>query len=241
MLKYSTFDFFRSLLMPFSNFMRRRRQRKFEKIVQPYPGMRVLDLGGQPHIWDFVSAPLKITCLNLPGIADVEHQSHHDIEYVTGDACKMPEIEPGQFDFVFSNSVIEHVGDETKRRQFAQEVQRVCPSYWVQTPSILFPIEAHCGMPFWWFYPRAIRSHLMSRWERKLPSWTEMVRTTSIVRAKELKSLFPTGTLRVEWLVFPKSLTMYSLAGFQRKYTQHLPFGKTGVSPRADKPAVATK
>src|SRR5262245_13224180 len=43
---------------------------------------------------------------------------------------------------VFSNSVIEHVGPPPKQAEFAHEVLRLGRSYWVQTPSKWFPIEA---------------------------------------------------------------------------------------------------
>ncbi len=38
------------------------------------------------------------------------------------------------YDIVFSNSVIEHVGNLEKQKQFADEVQRVGKSYFIQTP-----------------------------------------------------------------------------------------------------------
>jgi len=61
----------------------------------------------------------------------------------------------GEFDLVFSNSVIEHVGDFERMRQFVHEARRVAKSYWIQTPSKWFPIEPHCGMPFWWLLASA--------------------------------------------------------------------------------------
>lgn len=97
-------------------------------------------------IWDHVTEPLAITILNLPGIARAEHRSRHALTYVSGDACCAPQYPDKSFDVVFSNSVIEHVGDDEKQAQFALEVRRIGKSYWVQTPSKYFPIEAHCGI-----------------------------------------------------------------------------------------------
>lgn len=184
----------------------------FVKVMKPIAGMRILDLGGQPGIWDSVELSLNITCLNLPGVATTNHPSHHQITYVEGDACNMPYLQAGDFDLVFSNSVIEHVGDPDKKLQFANEVLRLSTNYWIQTPSICFPVEAHCGMPFWWFYPQVLRSYFLKRWEKKLPVWTEMVATTSVVSANELRHLLPGCKIHYEWLLgIPKSLVAYSV------------------------------
>lgn len=212
MFKFSRLRIFHGLLIPFSKMMRKKRMALFTKLMQPTSGMRILDLGGQPDIWDCIELPLNITCLNLPGVAATTHPSHHQITYVEGDACNMPYFQPGDFDLVFSNSVIEHVGDHNRRLQFANEVLRLSKKYWVQTPSKCFPIEAHCGMPFWWFYPKALRSYFLRRWRKKLPAWTEMVATTSVVSANELRNILPGCKIKYEWLiVVPKSLVSYSV------------------------------
>ncbi len=203
------FNVFNAVLEPFSRSMRRRRMAKFVEAMQIEPGVRILDLGGQPEIWDHIDECLKITCVNLSGVAETDHPSRHDIRFYEGDACHLPEFEPGDFDIVFSNSVIEHVGGPERRAQFAAEVRRLSDRYWVQTPSKFFPLEAHCGMPFWWFYPAALRQFFLRRWAKKLPAWTEMVATTDIVERDEMSTLFPDATLFNEWLVVPKSLVAY--------------------------------
>ena len=203
---------FRLLMVPFQRYMRKQRMKLFSKIISPIAGMRVLDLGGQPAIWDDVDPCLNITCLNLPGIADQKHLSHHNITFVVGDACNMPEFNFGDFDIVFSNSVLEHVGDGDKQKEFAREVQRLSGTFWVQTPSKLFPIEAHCGMPFWWYYPIWLRSFFLRRWEKKLPAWTEMVSSTTYISRKSMVSLFPDSSIVTEWFVLPKSIIAYKLA-----------------------------
>ncbi|MEM7364630.1 MAG: class I SAM-dependent methyltransferase [Pseudomonadota bacterium] len=178
--------------------------------MKPEPGMRVLDVGGQPYVWDSVPTPLDITCLNLPGIAVTEHDTHHKIRYVDGNGCQMPEHVRGDFDLVFSNSVIEHVGDGSNRAQFASEIQRISPRFWVQTPNKHYPFEAHTGMPFWWYYPQSVRDYFIRGWSRKLPAWTEMVSGTTYVPRNELTSLFPGATIEDEWLGLPKSYIVYS-------------------------------
>lgn len=204
------FKLFTQFLKPFSDKARKKRMALFSKIMQPSKDMKILDLGGQPFIWDCIDTPLNITCLNLPGIAHEEYHSHHKIQYVSGNACAMPEFKPGDFDMVFSNSVIEHVGNAEMRKKFADEVLRLTNCYWIQTPCIYFPIEAHCGMPFWWFYPDSLRQYFLRKWRKRLPAWTEMVETTDVVTHKEFRSIFPNSKITHEWMLFPKSLIAYS-------------------------------
>ena len=118
----------------------------------------------------------------------------------------------GEFDLVYSNSVIEHVGPEHRQDSFAAEVKRLSARYWVQTPSKWFPFEAHCGMPLWWFYPEPVRRGMIERWRAKLPEWTEMVDGTRVLTLDRLKGLFPGASVYTEWMLgFPKSHTMYSV------------------------------
>lgn len=210
MVSILRFKLFHSLLLPFSRRMRARRMRRFVETMGVQPGMRVLDLGGKPAIWDAVPDKLDITCLNLPGAARTDHPSHHSIAFIEGDACSLPDINPDEFDLIFSNSVIEHVGDRSRRQAFADGVRRLeCP-YWIQTPSKYFPVECHSGMPLWWFYPDRLRRHLLDRWQRELPRWwTEMVKTTTVVTRGELRRLFPAGRIKHEWLLFPKSMIAF--------------------------------
>jgi hypothetical protein len=119
-------------------------------------------------------------------------------------------------DFVFSNSVIEHVGGAERRAQFAREVRRIGRSYWVQTPSIWFPIEAHSGMPLWWCYPKGMRNWILRRWREKLPAWTDMIEGTTVVKRAELQRLFPDAKIKVERVLgVPKSYIAFKRVPLQ--------------------------
>ncbi|HEV7261073.1 MAG TPA: class I SAM-dependent methyltransferase [Bosea sp. (in: a-proteobacteria)] len=200
------------MLGPISAHYRRKRMRKFCSVFHLDHHPAILDLGGQPTIWDTVVEPLDIVILNLPGRAETLHPTHHNIKYVEGDACDVVGIEKKEFDIVFSNSVIEHVGNSDFRARFASEVRRLGKSYWVQTPARYFPIEPHNGMPFWWFWPQALRAATIKRWKRTLPAWTEMVEGTDIVSREEMHRLFPEAEIYVErvWGI-PKSYTAFSV------------------------------
>jgi len=209
-LKYLRISAFYTVLRPFQDWNRRRRMRSYAALMAIKEGASILDLGGLPTIWNSVSQPLNLTILNLPGIVDDKPSSHHKIRYVEGDACQVREFEERSFDSVFSNSVIEHVGSYEKQAAFASQVRRLGKSYWVQTPAKWFPLEPHCGMPFWWFYPAPLRRHLIERWREKLPEWTEMVESTTVLTKMDMQRFFPEAKILTETCFgIPKSYIAY--------------------------------
>jgi hypothetical protein len=174
--------------------------RTFVEAFDIEPGTRIIDLGGAVGFWDDLDIPCRITVLNLPGgfpEGAPRDMSIHTFAIREGDACHV-EYADREFDIAFSNSVIEHVGDEENQKNFAGEVRRLAASYWVQTPSKFFPIEAHTGMPFWWAYPRALRDRIIVGWRKKLPAWTEMVEGTTVLDRRWLAALFPDATIKSE-------------------------------------------
>lgn len=197
----------------FSPGARKRRREIFIRSVGLREGMKVLDLGGVPAAWYEIPFPLDVTLLNLPGsVEQAAPGSHHRFSYVEGDACDV-RYPDHAFDVVFSNSVIEHVGGPEKRKAFAREVRRLGRAYWVQTPSIWFPLEVHCGVPFWWFLPSSVRGKLLARWRERRPAWTEMVAGTDIVQLSELRALFPGSALYHERSMgLPKSYAAHTAA-----------------------------
>ena len=211
-LKYLRLQLFKAFLGPFSRRMRSQRMAMCTRVMGLDRRRRMLDLGGQAGIWNHVEASQDITILNLSGVADSFLKTHHQVRYVVGDACNVTEFTDGEFEVLFSNSVIEHVGPESRMEDFAREVKRLGQSYWVQTPSKWFPIEAHCGMPFWWFYPESLRQYFLKRWSAKLPIWTEMVEGTRVLTKKQLKRLFPEAQIHTERILgIPKSYIAYRM------------------------------
>jgi hypothetical protein len=211
-VKYLRVSTFSRLKTPFAKWARSRRMGKFVEAIHLHEGISVLDLGGTASIWASVPSPsINVTLLNLEYGPDLgEAPSSHSFRYLVGDACNVTGFADGSFDLVFSNSVIEHVGDAERRSAFACEVRRLGRGYWIQTPSKWFPIEAHNGMPFWWFYPKRLRTSLIASWRKKLPGWTDMVEGTDIVTRAELRELFPEATILVERVLgMPKSYVAF--------------------------------
>jgi hypothetical protein len=204
-LRYLRLNVFVATREPFQRVMRARRMATFAERIALEAGARILDLGGTPETWDGIKPKLRVTLLNLPGGSNPPNSTHHDMQLVTGDATGT-QLPDRSFDTVFSNSVIEHVGDAAKRAAFAREARRLGRSYWVQTPSKWFPIEAHTGIPLWWQIGEPMRRLIIARWRKKLPAWTEMVEGTTVVTKAELRSLFPDAEIITErFLGLPKS------------------------------------
>jgi hypothetical protein len=210
---------FYRLLPRFSALARQRRMEGFMRMLDIKPGTRVVDLGGSPSIWENVPIPLDVTILNLPGAvtsfeldALAASAKLHTFHFVEGDACDVHQFPDRSFDLAFSNSVIEHVGPQEKQEALAREVIRLGKSYWVQTPSAWFPIEAHTGMPFYWFYPERFRAWLLWKSQKKHPTWwTEYVAGTRVLSRRRMAELFPSARIHVEFFFgLPKSYVAWS-------------------------------
>ena len=155
--------------------------------------------------------------MNLPGGVqsfelNAARTSIHTFHYVEGDACNVHQFADRSFDVAFSNSVIEHVGPEEKQEAFAREAVRLGKTFWVQTPSDWFPVEAHSGMLFYWYYPERLRAWLLRRSRKKFPAWwTEYIAGTRVLSHRRMAELFPNALIHVEFFCgLPKSYIAYS-------------------------------
>lgn len=68
---------------------------------------KILDVGGTEAIWINTGLEENVTLLNI----NHSNNKNSKFNYITGDACNMYMFNKNEFDVVFSNSVIEHVGD----------------------------------------------------------------------------------------------------------------------------------
>ncbi|MEM7269333.1 MAG: methyltransferase domain-containing protein [Pseudomonadota bacterium] len=202
-----------SVKYPFMDWARRARMERLIDEMDLKGGERILDIGGYPSFWAECPFSLKLTILNLPGAGLKPIETHHEVELVEGDGCELTQFANDSFDIAFSNSVIEHVGSPERQRAMAAEAQRVASGYWVQTPSIWFPMEAHTNMPFWWFYPESVREALMRRWRRRLPAYASMLDHTTVISHADMGSMFPDGRIWTERIFgLPKSYVAYKPA-----------------------------
>jgi ubiquinone/menaquinone biosynthesis C-methylase UbiE len=188
--------------------LRKKRFELFKSYISTFPKpINVLDVGGTQLFWEnmgFIDkSDIKITILNISKI-DIEYPNFVS---VVGDAREMKDFADNQFDVVFSNSVIEHVGTYKQQLQMADEIKRVGKTYFIQTPNKFFPIEPHFLFPLFQFLPLQIKILLIQNfnlgWCRKITDKQKAIETVNsinLLTKKNLKNLFPDALMFKEKL-----------------------------------------
>src|SRR3954453_7775233 len=179
---------------------RRQRMRRFLREFSITPRTRILDIGGTPDCWELIAERPRVTLLNTPRAKD---DLRGAASWVAGDGRALP-FPDQAFDIVFSNSVIEHVGDAASQERFAREVARVGRAYWVQTPNRWFPIEQHLLTPIVHWLPKSWQRAIVLRFT----VWAAVMRVSAdrrqfyvehylsdvkLLSASELRRLFPSA------------------------------------------------
>ena len=203
---------------------RRRRMRVFEKRFGVTSETRILDVGGSPFMWSFVSVRPRVTLLNLPSALPASSESLQ----VAGDGRMLP-FRDRSFDIVFSNSVIEHVGDNDDQRSFAEEVRRVGNGYWVQTPDRKAPFEMHVMLPFVHLLPKRLQRFVVHRFtvwqfltepsaEEQRVYLNHFLHELRLLDRNGMRLLFPDSDIvRERVLGFPKSLIAIRCSAAKRE------------------------
>lgn len=164
----------------------------------------ILDIGGTENYWKTMGMDgndqISITLLNL----EKEKVSLPNVTSVVGDARSI-DMQDQQFDVVFSNSVIEHVGGQADQFKMAQEVRRVGMRYFIQTPNKYFPLEPHFLFPFYQFLPMTVRLKLLQTfnlgWIRRTPDpikARETVESIQLLTRRRFRELFPAADMYEE-------------------------------------------
>jgi hypothetical protein len=207
--KAQSFDFYRPF-RPLGIYFRKKRMAQFEHLFNVTAQTRILDVGGTPDNWRLLSIQPDLTIVNLfPAPEGLDER----VKWVVGDGRTLP-FQNQEFDVVYSNSVIEHLGELPAQKSLAEEIQRVGVSYYVQTPNRWFPVEPHFIALFVHWLPRA--------WQRRLVRyctvWGLVARPTPehcdayvselrLLNFSEMQMMFPQSQiLRERLLGLTKSL-----------------------------------
>ena len=167
--------------------------------------INILDAGGTVTFWkgrDFGAVrKVRITVLNLMR----QESDEKNIVSVLGDARDMSSFKDGQFDIVFSNSLIEHVGTYADQKMMAREIRRVGRNYFIQTPNYYFPVEAHFLFPFFQFLPVRCKIFLLTHFDlgyykkaRSRDDALKAIQEIRLLKMSELWELFPDSTITKE-------------------------------------------
>lgn len=198
---------------------REKRFETFRCIIAPQQIKHLLDVGGFASDWHRRGETVaKVTILNLtlPSL-DPAPSGSPAFHSVAGDGRKLP-MQDREFEVVYSNSVIEHVGSFEDQKAFANEMRRVGCKLWIQTPAYSCPIEPHYLGLFVHWIPLRYRWPFI-RWatfvglsgaggEKGLRGVFD---NTRLLTYRELRLLFPDCEIMVEkmfWII-PKSYIAY--------------------------------
>jgi SAM-dependent methyltransferase len=169
----------------------------FMDVFRPGPETRILDVGvtsdatykESNYFEQMYPYPRNITCvgtedgshlaLRFPGL--VYRQVEPDAPLPFRDA---------EFDIVFSNAVLEHVGSRTSQAAFVRDLCRVGNSFFITTPDRRFPFEHHTGLPLLHYLPAPLFRAVLRR--TRYHQWAEES-NLNILTAGELERLFPSN------------------------------------------------
>jgi hypothetical protein len=149
-----------------------------------------MNFPSEPNI-NIVLLNLGKTEVTLPGFSSI-----------VGDVRYMNAFADGQFDVVFSNSVIEHVGSYKHQKEMANEIRRVGKRFFLQTPNRYFPIEPYFIFLFFQFLPLKTRAFLIRHyalgWYSKIPNRQRARDAACEIRlltGRQLRELFPGSSI----------------------------------------------
>ena len=200
---FGIYTFYRFLQPHF----RKSRMRLFLDQFQPGDSTRILDVGGNVYDWrDQVPISSRITVLNVAPTDSSPDYDEARFSYVMGDGCDLP-FPDQSFDIVYANSVIEHLGDFEKQKQFAREALRVGRGVFIQTPNRWFPVEPHFVTLMIHYLPKRIQRLFLPRLSLRgffrsgdNVQLQQLFDELRLLTAREMRELFPTCTIHRERL-----------------------------------------
>jgi hypothetical protein len=177
--------------------------RFFQEYFKVTSNTRILDVGGTWLNWSYISINPRLTILNL----SISANKNDAVDWIIAD-CKYLPFKEGSFDIVYSNSLVEHLGDIHNQIAFASECMRVGFSYYIQTPNKWFPIEPHFLTPVIHWLPKGTQKRLV----RNFSIWGLLTRPTQercnawlddicFLDQKDMGNLFPDAELWYERVV----------------------------------------
>jgi SAM-dependent methyltransferase len=136
----------RKLSHLYSHFNRRRKLRFLSGLISRHQLTSGLIVGAKPRSdsseFDNLVERGLVQILPTLVVSGIEAESTSWQDWVQADALSLP-FEDSSFDLVFSNAVIEHVGNEIEQIKFVNEHNRVGKNWVLTTLNRLFPIESH--------------------------------------------------------------------------------------------------
>ena len=193
---------------------RKRKLELFYNMLRPSEQTKVLDVGGEvnprggsdlqfidSYFWKKNLAAINLSCEHISRIK--EH--YPEIDARVEDALSLPWPDK-YFDVVYSNAVIEHVGDFAKQKQMAAEIMRVSKRWFVTTPNRWYPFEFHLRLPFVTWLPghSYLRVGRIISYNHVHKKYVFGVKHsgTRLLTARELEQCFPSSKIIKQRVTF---------------------------------------
>jgi ubiquinone/menaquinone biosynthesis C-methylase UbiE len=180
------------LVKPIHIALRRQKLKTFHELAGKSTQIcSLLDVGGGLGIAGEFSELYRsfesVTVINLRVPQDRRMQQCGHVRWIAADGCVLP-FASYSFDWVFSNAVIEHVGNCQRQESFANEIRRVArKGYFVTTPNKYFPLEPHTFLPFYQFLSPALQRRVV----RFSPGYLQEYEEIRLLSANTMRNLFP--------------------------------------------------
>lgn len=186
------------------------RLRKFDSffcLLKPVSSHKVLDIGGGDGNYFEALYPwpenIIVLDINVRGLQKLSNGIP-----TVGNALALP-FADNTFDIVFSNAVIEHVGDLNCQKLFANELRRVARAHFVTTPWKGFPLELHYKLPLYQFVPKQLQRRLSKQFAigwYKRGQWSDI----NLLWHYQFRELFPDSVVIKQSIsLWPETLIAY--------------------------------
>lgn len=188
------------------------RYKLFELECSPRSGDKILYIGGavtggiakrkhECFFYDAYKSLEDVTALdvNLKGLENAQKLFPQiSIKHYQGGTFPFNDKE---FDIIFCNAVIEHVGEWQDQKRFAKEIVRVSKKWFVTTPNIYYPFEFHYRLPFIHYFPPDIQRFLKQFIGGRYPRG-EMPSPLYLLSKGKMKKLFPHSKIILQRITF---------------------------------------
>jgi len=146
---------------------REKKHQQFLALTKPSKDSKLLDVGVAVREFSPYDNYLekkypytnKITALSIHPL-DKFSKLYPDVKAVTYEGGRFP-FKDKEFSIVYSNAVIEHVGNFPHQLVFINEMARVGRQFFFTTPAREFPIEIHTNIPFVHLFPKQICDYML--------------------------------------------------------------------------------
>ena len=177
---------------------------RFMSIMQPTTHSRVLDIGvtsdttyrESNFLEKLYPHTSQLVCIGTEDGSHLENE-YPGLTFMRVESGKPLPFTDAEFDFAFSNAVIEHVGNAEQQAAFVQEACRVARRVFITTPNRWFPVEHHTAVPLLHYLPKPIYRRIIAH--SPLHYWSHERHLNSLTFSSFKKCFASTYPITIEY------------------------------------------